>query len=309
MRSSTIKLIFIFISQLAFINSSYSQYELREKDIQFGENWLEQVRVSVPNQDLLVATIVAQLHDSALASELFSKALESLEHDPVLLSLAILNCFSEDPINACQDNALFEELIRINPDNLEPYLYFMLRLAETGDTNRALQILNQGMEATQHNIYYEDTRDVVQSKLVALGYPQEEAIFPADVYANISPIYLMYVNVLSTCKAQSVLSNEWKLSCLFLGARLQHISYSLLSNVFGGAIQRDVLIAVEADEDVIQLVIEHNEWVTKIRDLLNEKAEWASRTATTLDQPNSFQKDRNETSEFNAILRAIYRTQ
>lgn len=81
-----------------------------------------------------------------------------------------------------------------------------------------------------------------------------------------------------------------------------------MPKVFGGAIQRDVLLAIEADQDVIDLVIEHNEWINKARDLANEKVDWLP-TSSDSFAPDTYIGDYNESTEFEAILRAIYRTQ
>lgn len=309
MRNISRTLLAVIAIQLALVDGAYPQDGLRDKDIEFSQNWLEQVRVGVSDENLLGAAIVARLHDETLASTLLTRALESLEHDPLLLSTAVQSCFSASPLTLCQDNSLFEALIQVDQDNLEPYLYLMLRLVETGNAALALETLNSGMAADHHDIYYHAKARFLEAQLLSAGYPPEEASYPAAVYADASANYSLFLKVLSTCTTRSSANEDWKLSCLFLGARLQHTSQDLMSNVFGGAIQRDVLRAVGADADVVQLIVEHNEWINKARDLANEKVAWMSPSSTTLDQPESFIREKTGVTEFEAILRAIYRTQ
>jgi hypothetical protein len=302
------RLFMLFAMQLGCVNYVYSQ-ALNPQDVQFSENWLQQIRNGVADENLLTAAIVAKQHDSAFASELLGRALAVTEHGPLLLSTAVQNCFSETPVTACGDDSLFEEWIQIDGDNLEPYLYFVVRLADAGNFARALEALDAGLKATQHSIYFYDKSDFVAKQLVSVGFPKERAGWAAELYADSSANYSLYVKVLSTCVTQSIADANWKLACLFLGAKMQNTSEDLMSKVFGGAIQRDVLKAVGADEDVIQLVIEHNEWVSKARDMANAKAQWLPRMYETGERPDSFIEDTREATEFEAILRTIYRTQ
>ena len=306
MKNIKLTLFIILAGQLWLIGTTYSQTELRDEDIQFGENWLEQIQASGLNDDLLVGAIVAQSHDPSLAARFLSKAMESLEHDTLLLSAAIYHCFLGGTSEFCQDNALYEELIQLDSNNLEPYLYYTVRLIKTGDEESALQVLKQGMETTQHNGYFHDKVKALNEKLVSSGYPAEQVSYPSGVYANAATYYAIYANIHSACPRLSISSNEWKLSCLFLGARLGNSSKGLLPNVFGGAIQRDVLIAIDADPDLIQLIIERREWDNKIREIGAEKLDWWS---SPLEYPESFIKEQMEIPEREAVLRAIYRAQ
>lgn len=299
----------ISVIQTVLINCAYSQFELRDKDVQFAQSLLQEFRAGVTDDKLLAAILVARSHDEAFSNELLSQALQSLDHDPLLLSTAIQSCFSERPASPCEGNALFEELIQVDHNNLEPYLYYTVRLADTGNFERALKVLNEGIKAERHSIYFYEKSDFLESQLVSLGYPAVEASFPAAIYAGSSTNYSLFVKILSICKTQSVSNADWKLACLFLGAKLQNTSEDLMPKVFGGAIQRDVLIAAGADQDVIQLIVEHNEWINRVRDMANEKVDWMSNTATTLDQPTSFVEETRKVTEFEAILRQLYRTQ
>lgn len=306
MKKIKVSFFIIFTCQLCFIGNTYSQAGLRDEDILFSQGWLEQVQTSGLKDDLLVAAIVAQAHDLSLASQFLSKAMEMLEHDSILLSAAIYHCYSGGPSEFCQDNSIFEELIQLDSDNLEPYLYYLVRLIDTDDEEGALQVLTQGMETTQHNDYFFDKVKIINQKLVSAGYPSEAARYPSNVYANAPTFYSIYANINSICSKQSITSQDWKLTCLFLGARLGNSSKGMLPNVFGGAIQRDVLIAIDADPDVIQLISERREWDNKIRDLAAEKLGWWT---NPFEQPESFINEQMEIPEREAILRAIYRTQ
>lgn len=300
-------LLFICSLQLALVGNAYSQYELRDQDIEFGKNWLEQVQVNNADEDLFVAAIVAQAQDPSLSSQFFTKALDVLEHDNLLMSAAIYHCFADTTSGFCKNDAIFEEAIRLDPDNLEPYLYYAVRLIESGDDERALNVLNQGMETTAHNDYLWDKEKIIKQKLMAVGYPVEEVHYPAGVYTGVGAYYAFYSKILSACPKLSVSNNDWKQSCLFLGARMGNSSKGLMANVFGGAIQRDVLIAIDADPDVIQLIVERREWDNTLREVAAKKLDWWFKQFE--QPPESFVKALREIPEREAILRAIYRTQ
>lgn len=309
MRNIFANLLAVSVIQTLFVNGVYAQFEFTDKDAQFAQSLLQELRAGVDDEKLLAAILVARPHDEVFANELLLRALQSLDHDPLLLSTAIQSCFSELPASSCTDNALFEELIQVDHNNLEPYLYYTVRLAEAGNFERAMEVLNEGLETERHSIYFYEKADLLEPQLVSFGYQADEASFPAAIYAGSSTNYALFVKILSICKTQSVSNADWKLACLFLGAKMQNTSEDLMPKVFGGAIQRDVLIAVGADQDIIQLVIEHNEWINKVRDIANEKVDWMSTSATTLDQPASFVEETRKATEFEAILRQLYRTQ
>ncbi|MES2625466.1 MAG: hypothetical protein V4628_09315 [Pseudomonadota bacterium] len=301
-------LFFLCSLQLTLVGTAYSQVELREQDIAFGKSWLEQVQVNNSDDDLFVAAVVAQAQEPSLAGQFFTKALDVLEHDSLLMSAAVYHCFSGGVSEFCKGDAIFEEAIRLDPDNLEPYLYYAVRLIENGDENRALSVLNQGMETTTHNDYMWDKEEVITQKLTSVGYPVEEDVrYAAGIYTGVGAYYAFYSKLLSDCPKLSVATDDWKLSCLFLGARMGNSSKLFMANVFGGSIQRDVLIATDADPDVIALIAERREWDNKIRDLLATKVDWVAKPYS--EQPPEFLKEQREIPEREALLRAIYRTQ
>ncbi len=292
--------------QLALSGNTYAQEQLTPEDIEFSRNWLVQVQQRNSNDDLIAAALVAQAQDPSLAAQFLDKATSVLPPSSLLLSSAVYHCIAGGPSELCKDNSLYENLIKLEPDNLEPYLYFMRRLLDTGDEERALSVLQQGIEVSRHNDYYYDKVRLVRDKFVAAGYPADTAHGPAMLHADAVAYYAFYARMLADCPKLSVASVDWKQACLFLGARMGNSSKLFMANVFGNSILRDVLIAVNADQAVIDLIIERREWDDKVRIIAGERLDWWN---DALDQPETFKDDLMAIPEREAILRALLRTQ
>jgi hypothetical protein len=296
----------VFCIQLCLVENSYSQEQLSPDDIEFSKTWLVQVQQRNSNDDLIAAALVAQGQDPSLAAQFIDKATSTMPPSSLLLSTTVYHCIAGGPSNLCKDNSLYENLIQLEPDNLEPYLYYMRRLLDTGEEERALNVLKQGIDVARHDDYYFDKVRLVRDKFIAAGYPEAQAFVPAMLYADAVAYYAFYARMLADCPKLSVANVDWKQACLFLGARMGNSSRGWMASVFGNSIMRDVLIAVGADQEVIDLIIERREWDNKVRIIAGEKLDWWN---DTLDQPETFKQDLMTIPEREAILRALLRTQ
>lgn len=294
---------FLLLLFALYAANSYAQFELTEEDVKKANNWLEST-ADFADEKLLAGALIAEKVKSPHLDQILYGLATIEDANAVTLSVLSYHCLSGKEASFCNDNKIYHRLIEKDSDNLEPYLYLATSLFEQSKQEESLTQLKLGLNTKKHNDFYADKITILMEELINQGYSKKYVHLPAGIYADVVTWYQVYSKLYNMCKSQSPSSVVWKETCLFLGARLQNSSSSMIANTFGGSIQRDVLIAIGADEDLIDLISERREWDNKIRDLANEKLGFLSDPEK---YPETFKQDAINIPEREALLRELYR--
>jgi hypothetical protein len=280
-----------------------NRMELTDAEHLFSLNWLNDIAASTREDDLLVGTMLAEHHDASLLPQFFSQPLETADKQKLKLSVAINHCQVDDSSEFCLTTSLENELIQLDPDNLEPYLYAMAYEMKIGDEEGALDYLVQGLSTTQTNDYYLEKLTFVRNKLIDIGYPADEVNWAAETYAGTN-FYAFYQQVLTTCTEQSATDGRWVQPCINLGRRLEESGKTAFANVFGFAIQRDVIKTSTTNLEDLQAVLDRELTYRDTLDQAAEKLEWWSDRSV---QHDFYYEELLPYGEFSAITRALER--
>jgi hypothetical protein len=298
-------LVAIYLALQALISSPtiINRMDLTDAEHNFSLNWLKDVAASTREDDLLVGTMVAEYHNPSLIPQFFSRHFETLEKKRLKLSIAINHCQIDGTSDFCKTSSLETELIQLDPENLEPFLYAMAHEIDVGDEAGALDYLIQGLRTAQTNDYYLEKLTLVRNKLIDIGYPADEVNWAAETYAGHN-FYAFYQHVLAVCTEQSSTKSQWVQPCMKLGRRLEEAGRTAFANVFGFAIQRDVIQASATDLENLQAVLDREKTYRQALDRAAEKLVWWSDRSL---QHDFFYEELLPYGEFSAIARALER--
>lgn len=181
----------------------------------------------------------------------------------------IFQCADNPQFSYCDGATLESQLVKLNPENLFPYLLLFNHFVAKGDIDRALASLKKGLIATEVNDYYFDKVMYLRSELESLGVRGKGANLLAEEFSG-SGIDKIYIKIMPACAEYSKTSAEWKSVCLKLSDRLEE-GTTFLANVVGAALRRDVLKAVSADETKLNEALARRKFYNTFRENAGEK--------------------------------------
>ncbi len=299
------KALFCSLLMQAFLASAiHAQGEPSAAETEFGKSWISAISASSSAEDVLVATMLAQQHEPASVTRLLGMELDSAEHEAMRLSIAWYYCRNNPAAAFCTGQSFADELIALDPANLEPYLYSMLALLEAGRDDAALAALTAGNAATHANTWYLDKQNLVRERLKVAGYPEGRLSLASESLPGALDTYFLYAKLLSVCPGKSAVSIEWKEQCLTLGRKLTLLGNTVVQNIHGLAIQRDTFGGSVEDLASRAQIVEDMAAYNRIRDLANEKLDWVLDPSR---KPDQVYADINEFGEIQALERALQR--
>jgi hypothetical protein len=246
----------------------------------------------------------AEQNQPAIVPDLLSTEFASAEYNQMRLSIAYYYCRDNAEASFCLTNSIAEKLVSIDPNNVEPYLYLMVSLLDAGKDDEALAALIDGNQASGANAYYLDKVNIVRNRLLDTSYPKDRINLVGESVTGALSTYFFYVKLLAVCTEKSRGNIEWKEQCLELGKKLETTGNTIVQNVHGFAIQRDVL-GDSAAENVIKAdIVERMAAYNQVRDDGNARLDWWFDVAL---KPDLVYREINEFGEIEAVKRALAR--
>lgn len=291
-----------FIIHVVLTSQVCAQGEPTQAELDFSASWLTNTSSTSSGTDVLIGAMFAQQNQPNRTPDFLAFTLTSSEHTKLRYSLIAYFCFfsATDPL--CENTAFDTQLIALDPNNLEPYLYSMLRLVDRQNAEAALLALTQGNSAPQMNNYYFDKLSLLRSRLAMAGYPERQINGASEGLAGASTMYALYSKVLAVCMERSAENAEWKAQCLNLGRRLENEGKTAMQNVFGFAIQRDSLGNSALDEEERVSVLARTDDFNAIRDKASQQLEWWNNTSLKTDE---LYRNMVELGEIQAVRQAL----
>ena len=136
----------------------------------------------------------------------------------------------------------------------------------------------------------------LREELESIRFYGNRANLAAEVY-SLNGLLPTYSKIIPTCVEQAKSSHEWESTCLELGPRLEQ-GTTFFSNVYGAAIQRDVVAAISSDAQEIEEALEHRAFYDDFRVNARSKLPWWDDLAL---RPNSFYENASQFGELQAI--------
>jgi len=212
-------------------------------------------------------------------------------------------CQTAGASDFCAGASYIEQLKNADPDNIDPYLYALVQLADINNYQGAYSALIEGLETDITNDYYLDKLKLSRHKLKEIGYPAEPINTAAESVTTIG-FFTMYYRVLAICPEQSLTSTDWKSACLGLGKRLEESGKTALTNMIGFGLQRDVLKNNPTEQEALELnaVLERRAAYVLVRDTLPLKVDWWMNPAA---RPGSYYDAAIELGEMPAMKQLL----
>ena len=292
-------LIFVF-SETGNDTSEFLELNLAESS--FSMKWLGDSSQIDSNEEILLASILSQHHKPEAAAIHLNRNLSngSIGQRILQLSLKIDSCTRQYQTELCAGGLLEEELIRLDSNNLTPYLFKFSFHANNHDFELAEEVLLAGLATDQTNDYYYEKFSFLKQQLSIIGFPDERLNWASEVYASTS-LASIYNGIREHCMNQSALSNSWRSSCSSLGERLLE-GRTLLSYVYGSSLTEKmdeftstngirVSVSAEKEFSYQQLMQSSNQYIEW----------WGDRT----NFPNEFYENAIAFGEVQAILIAV----
>lgn len=288
--------------QAILVSQVRAQGEPTQAELDFSASWLTNTTSTSSGDDVLIAAMFAQQNQPNRTADFLSLTLASPEHAKLRYSLIAYFCLFGAADSLCDDSSYVTQIIALDPDNLEPHLYSMLKLVDLRNTEAALLALIQGNSAPKMNNYYFDKLSLLRSRLARSGYPEGRVNGASEGLAGAGTMYALYSKLLSVCTERSSESAEWKAQCLTLGRRLELEGKTAIQNVFGFAIQRDSLGNSNIDEQERAAVLSRRDDFNAIRDKASQQLEWWSDTSLKTDE---LYRNMAELGEIQAVFQAL----
>ncbi len=234
-----------------------------DKEKEIARQWLEKNYTKTAAKPLMQALLSQYFHPSSTLLPFSSNESAPIK-GRIILSLMILQCENYSQLSYCKDAALENDLVRLNPENLFPYLLQFNHHVTTGDMSRALISLKKGLIATEVNDYYFDKVWYLRTELTTLGIQRKGANLLAEEFSGLG-LDKIYNKIMPTCTENSKTSTEWASVCLKISDRLE-AGTTFISNVVGAALRRDTLKAVSADEIKINAALTRRKFYNTFRE-------------------------------------------
>ena len=253
---------------------AWSQQEPTLAEREFATSLIANTSQSNSAASILVATMFAQQYQPDSMPTLLAIELGTTEYNTLRYSLAAYYCLAGGTASVCNIASFGHELINLDQDNLEPYLYTMVKLAEAGNPEAALAALTRGNLAVDTNNYYFDKLQLLRASLAGAQYPQDKINGASESLAGAALMYGFYAKVLSLCAELSQENASWKSQCLALGSRFENEGRTAMQYIFGLALQRDCLGASALENAQRAAVLARRDSFNAIRDQAGEKLDW-----------------------------------
>ncbi|GAB1268085.1 hypothetical protein NBRC116493_13380 [Aurantivibrio infirmus] len=291
----------VIFLQFLLASVVYSQFEPTSEELEFSEVWTKSISEGSPEEDVLLAAMLSLRDDRREALDYLSVPMKSIQNKKIRLSFLAVYCLvQESVLEICEDNDFDRQLQTIDADNIQPYLYSMVKQRKDDD---ALASLRRANNTTSTNDYLFDKINFAREKLASIGYPKDRINYAAENLTGVLSLYGFYLKVHSVCKEKSVVNESWKQNCLLLGRRLEsYTNKNAYQYSFSFAIITDSLGKAPEEEKEREAVLKRKIAFGKLRDLASEKFEWWSNRALTSDE---YYKDINELGEVQAIRKAV----
>ena len=243
--SRAIFTVLLVISLFSSSVNAIDHHSNADNEKEIARQWLEKNQKPPTELPLMKALLSLHYQPSSTLLPFRSNELANSKRR-IIISLMIIQCTDNPQFSYCDGATLENELVKLNPKNLFPYLLLFNHYVEKGDVNQALTSLKKGLLATEVNDYYFEKVMYLRSKLANLGIGGKEANLLAEEFSGNS-LGKIYIKIMPTCAEHSKTSTEWRSVCLKLSDRLEE-GKTFLANVVGAALRRDVLKAASADE-------------------------------------------------------------
>lgn len=290
--------------QLLLANVAYSQFEPTIAELDFSEKWTKSIPEGSPEEDILLAAMFSLRDDRKEALDYLSVPMKSIQNKKIRLSFLAEYCLvQESEPSICIGNDFDRQLQAIDADNIQPYLYSMVKMVKLKNDQNALASLRRSNKTASTNDYLFDKVNFVRGKLAAIGYPKDRINYAAETLTDVLSLYAFYSKVHSICKERSVVDDDWKQNCLLLGRRLEsYTNKNAYQYAFSFAIITDSLGKTPEEEKERDAVFMRKIAFGKLRDLASEKFEWWSNRALINDE---YYEDISELGEVRAIRKAV----
>jgi tetratricopeptide (TPR) repeat protein len=214
----------------------------------------------------------------------------------IILSLMIFQCSGNSQLSYCEGKSLEKELVKLNPNNLFPYLLQFNHYVAKGEFDSALKSLKKGLTGTEVNDYYIDKVMYLRRELESIGVYGKGANLLAEDFGG-NGLDKIYIKIMPTCTEHSKTSTEWATVCLKLSNKLE-LGTTFLANVVGAALRRDVLKAISASEEKINAAVANRKFYSTFRE--NARVRFPG-WDDPAQKPNSYYNNAAEFGEFRAI--------
>lgn len=292
----------LLFAQMLVISQANAQGEPTQEEREFSSAWLAKTSKTDSDDDLLIAAMFARQFQPSEVSKFLSIERSNPSYNKLRLNLTAYYCLLNDDTSFCEGSLYDEQLISNDPDNVEPYIYSMLRLSKSNNDAAALLALNAANRTAQTNNYYFTKVKLARKKLATAGYPEVRRNAASEFLAGALPMYTIYGKMLSLCKEKSVESTDWKDQCLSLGRRLETKGKTAMQFVFGNALQLSCLGKTSSEEKERSIVAARKEAFNLLRDKAGKKLPWWSNWSLKSD---GLYKDMIELGEIEAIKKAL----
>lgn len=264
-----------------------------EKEI--ARQWLEKKQAIHDEAPLMKALLSFRYQQSSTLLPFYSNEPETGKKR-IILSLMILQCADSSQLSYCEGKSLEKELVKLNKENLFPYLLQFNHYVAKGEFDSALISLKKGLTGTEVNDYYFDKVMYLRRELESIGVYGRGANLLAEDFSG-NGLDKIYIKTIPACTEQSKASAEWATLCLKLSDKLEK-GATFLANVVGAALRRDVLKAISANEEKINAAIANRKFYSTFRENARVRLPGWDDPA---QKPNSFYHNATEYGEFRAI--------
>jgi hypothetical protein len=295
-------LICLAVSTL-FANAGFAQEAATEAEVKFAHVWIAGVSPASTDEDVLAAVMLAQQHEPSSVEQLLATKRESPAYEKLRLSLAWYHCRNDMASAFCAGNGFADELIALDPENVEPYLYAMMTALDAGREDAALAALATASNALDADTYYLEKLTLLRNRLKDSSYPEGRINAAAEGLAGALDTYFLYARLLAICAEKSRESRQWNAQCFALGNKLVNSGNTVVQNIHGYGIVRDTLPADSAARtEVLDRMARYN----KVRDDANVRLEWILDVSR---KPDLVYTEIKQFGEFQAVERALKRAE
>jgi hypothetical protein len=293
--SRAIFIVLLAISLFSPSAKAIDRHSNADNEKEIARQWLEKNQKVPAESSLMKALLSLHYQPSSTLLPFHHDKLENSKKR-IVLSLMIFQCTDNSQFSYCDGASLEDELVRLNPKNLFPYLLLFNHYVEKGDVNKALTSLKKGLSATEVNDYYFDKVMYLRNELASIGVRGKRANVLAEEFSG-KGLDKIYINIMPTCAEHTKTSTEWKSVCLELSDRLEK-GTTFLANVVGAALRRDVLKAASADETKFNEALARRKFYNTFRESARAKHPTWDDPA---QKPDSYYNNAVEFGELRAI--------
>ncbi|MCG8414152.1 MAG: hypothetical protein MI746_08020 [Pseudomonadales bacterium] len=288
-----LRLMYVAIS-IILTQPAFAQPDLTEDENNRSKEWLENNRENSNAPALLRALLSLHYEPSVPLAQYLSADLNA-DTDRYVLNAMIYQCGLAEQLDYCQTSEIYEQLTAIDPHNITPYLQQFNHFVANRDFDNALVALQNGLATPNTNDYYFEKVMVLRQELPQLGFFDNRANYAAEFY-SLNGLTDLYTKIIPTCLEVAPASQEWESVCLRIGRRLEQ-GTSFFANVYGAAIQRDVVAATSTDEEEIEAALKNRDFYSVFRVNAREALDWWTIPDA---RPNSFYENASRFGEFRA---------